>query len=561
MARTARVAKALDPYTDGSGSAPNLALANDQLIFRDVGSYGLRQYGGWVREEFLRQLQGREAARVYREMLDNSPTVGSIIFAITQSMRKIEWRVNPANDTPAAQEAADFAESLRGDMSHTWEDFIAEALSMLGYGYSPHEIVYKRRLGRKPKDGSATSRHDDGKIGIRRLPIRSQDTVIKWFFDENGQVTGLTQQPWKGPMIDLPMEKILLFRPGSHKNSPEGRSVLRSAYRPYHFLTRLEEQEAVMLERLSGLPVMSVPGALLEMAKTDPSAAAQLAAYQRLVRNVRVDDQMGIVIPSDPFPNGTGGMSNVRQYEFTLVTPQARATGVNADNSIQRYKLDILKTVLADFIDLGHQARGTQNLAISKVDMFFQAIEGWLNSMAAVLNRYLLPRVWALNGMDDDLMPEYAPDLAQRLDLDLVSNFILRLSQAGMPLFPDHDLEDWVRDAAGMPQIDESADRSDAEAAARARQGIADNNTKPDDDSGASGDISPDGTPGSGDDAGEGGGAEAVALSLIRMAARKQLRGKHVAPVRSVSTGAKPLAKTGAFFANPRPSVSFRRAA
>jgi len=33
--------------------------------------------------------------------------------------------------------------------SHTWEDFVVEALSMLGYGFAPHEIVYKRRLGRR----------------------------------------------------------------------------------------------------------------------------------------------------------------------------------------------------------------------------------------------------------------------------------------------------------------------------------------------------------------------------------------------------------------------------
>ena len=68
------------------------------MLYRDVGSYGLRQFGGWVREEFLRALQGREAWRVFREMGDNSAVVGAVIFAITQSMRKVEWREEPQSE-------------------------------------------------------------------------------------------------------------------------------------------------------------------------------------------------------------------------------------------------------------------------------------------------------------------------------------------------------------------------------------------------------------------------------------------------------------------------------
>ena len=118
-------------------------------------------------------------------------------------------------------------------MSHSWEDLVDENLSMLTYGFAPHEIVYKRRMGRDP--GMDTERpghqlpqseYDDKLIGWRRMPIRGQDTVLKWFFDENGQVKGMTQMPWVGGLIDLPIEKLLIFRPSAHKNNPEGRSIL-----------------------------------------------------------------------------------------------------------------------------------------------------------------------------------------------------------------------------------------------------------------------------------------------------------------------------------------------
>lgn len=464
MARSRRdpvptdVAKAIDPYTDGSGGWPLPAMTAGMLM-RDIGSSGLRQYGGWVREEFLRALQGREAQRVYREMGDNSAVIGAVLFAIQQAMRKVDWREEAAGDGPEAQDAAEFAHTLRFDMSSPWEDHVVEALSMLQYGFAPCEIVYKRRLGRKGSPyqvDDSSSAFDDGKIGIRRLPLRGQETILKWFFGQNGQVLGMTQQPWVGPLIDLPIEKMLLYRPMQHKGNPEGRSILRTSYRPYYFMKRIEELEAILFERMGGLPVVRVPNALLEAAKANaPGAQETLTAYKALAINVRADEQMGIVMPSDTYKDDKGSPTGHKMYDFELITPNTSALRVDSDKVLHRYEVYILKSVLADFIDLGHQARGTQNLAISKVDMFYTAIEGWLKSMASVQNRYLLPRIWALNAMDLACLPQYVPDLPMRVDLDVLGKFILAISQSGMALFPDRDLENYIRGAAGMPDVAE----------------------------------------------------------------------------------------------------------
>jgi hypothetical protein len=435
------------------------------MTFAEIGQTGLRQYSGWVREEFLPQLQGRQAARVYREMLDNNATIGAMIFAITQTMRKIEWRVKPADESPEALAEAQFADSLRFDMSHTWEDFIAEALSMLAYGYAPHEIVYKRRLGPKPdplpnEEGTeqASSLFSDGRIGIRKLPIRGQDTVIKWFFGPNGAILGLTQQPYTGGLTDIPIEKMLLFRPSAHKQNPEGRSMLRNCYRSWYFLKRFEEEEAIFYERMSGVPCMFVPQELMDAAAAgDANAVAQVNAYKKLVTNTKIGEQMGLLLPSNTWPNSAGAQGSTRMFEFQLITPQGRGQRVDSDTIISRHRLDMLMSVMADFIALGHASHGTQSLAENKVDMFFQAIEGWINTIAAVLNRYLLPRIWALNALDPKLMPEYIPDLAQRIDIAAMSDFVLKLAQAGMQMFPDEDLENYLRNAAGMPDIDDTA--------------------------------------------------------------------------------------------------------
>jgi hypothetical protein len=471
------------------GQAPDLSRRD---LYDDLGSYGLRAYSGYVREEFLPQLAGREAQRVYREMLDNSSVVGAVMFSIMQAMRRVSWRVEPANDTPAAEQAAEFVTSLMEDMSHTWEDFIVEALTMLGYGFAVHEIVYKRRLGRKPMSrpgpkaprDPGSSKYDDGKVGWRRLPIRAQDTVIKWFFDVNGQVQGYTQQPYTGTMIDLPIEKTLLFRAGVHKNNPEGRSILRNAYRPYYFIKRLEELEAISIERMNGFPVISAPSQMIEQAlavdgtgkATNPQAAAAYAEYKRIATNIRTDEQMGLVLPSDVWQSQDGKPTSARMFELEFLTPQHGA-GKSADSNaiIGRYKIDIMMTVLADFIQMGHEVRGTNNLAVTKVDMFYQAIEGWLNAQAAVLNRYALPRLWRLNGDDFELMPQFKPDMAQRLDLDSLGTYIANLSGAGA-FVADDEAREFLREAGGLPEESDAAREVAAELLAAAVAGAKNKN-------------------------------------------------------------------------------------
>ena len=482
-----------NPYMDGSGGYVPPVLTYG-MQFSDYGSYGLRQFSGWVREEFLVQLVGREAARVYREMLDNSSVIGSMMFAIIQAMRGVKWRVNAPGDSDKSTKETRFVESLMDDMSHTWEEFVVEALSMLGYGYSIFEIVYKKRLGpqdhlvystaaqamrTEPQralgipDHTPSSNEDDGRIGWRRLPIRGQDTVLKWFFDTNGQIKGVTQQPWVGTLIDIPIEKCLLFRPMVRKNNPEGRSVIRNAYRSYWFVKRLEELEAIMFERMSGFPVLYIPNELLEQAQSggNVAATAALNAYKQMVTNVRINEQMGALLPSDPYRDQDGKPSAMRMFDFQLLTPAHGQRSATMNATIERHKLDMLMTTLCDFIQLGHEVRGTNNLAVTRVDMFYAAIEGWLTSISSVFNRYGLPRIWRMNGLPESTMPHLVPDMATRVDLDGLGNFIANLAKAGMPLFPDDELQEYIRGAAGMPEITSpeatqaAADRLEAETA------------------------------------------------------------------------------------------------
>jgi hypothetical protein len=251
----------------------------------------------------------------------------------------------------------------------------------------------------------------------------------------------------------------MLFRPSSYKGNPEGHSIIRSAYRPWYFSKRLEEQEAILFERMGGIPVLRVPSALINAAQgSGPDAQAAQATmrrYEAIGRNVRIQEQMYVTLPSDMQKGADGGPSSSPLYDFKLETPSGGNRSTTADTAIIRYANQMLMSVMADFLTLGHEARGTQSLAVSKIELFMQACEAWLNAIAAVLNRNGLPRLFYLNADDPDTIPEVKPDMATQIEPNALGNLILHLSQAGMPLFPDPQLEDWVRDNMGMPALPE----------------------------------------------------------------------------------------------------------
>jgi len=153
--------------------------------FKELGSTGLRRSGGTVYEEFLTSLRGIRGARVYREMADNDPTIGSMLFAIEKVITRLEWRIDPYSDDSqdgetqqTDKEVAEFVSSCLNDMSDSWDATLSQILSMLVFGYSYHEIVYKKRGG-DSTDPTKRSKFNDGKIGWRKMPIRSQETLYR----------------------------------------------------------------------------------------------------------------------------------------------------------------------------------------------------------------------------------------------------------------------------------------------------------------------------------------------------------------------------------------------
>ena len=416
--------------------------------FMEIGSSGLHQFGGEIQQDFLRQLRGKQAYANYREMADNDPVVGAMLHAIEMLIRAVDWSVEPSDDADERAVAeAEFVSSCMTDMSTSWADTLAAILGFLVYGYSYHEIVYKRRQG-YTKDARTRSKYSDGRVGWRKLPTRSQETIDRWDLDTNGGIRGAYQMdpnsPKKGVTF-LPIEKCLLFRTTSKLNNPQGRSILRNAFIPWYYKRRIQEIEAIGIERdLAGLPVALVPPQLLSNAATAEERAA-LDAIKQIVRNVKRDEQEGIVFPLAYDPE-TGNPA----YDLKLLSTGGRRQ-FDTDAIIGRYDQRIAMTVLADFLLLGHEAVGTQALSVSKVDLFVRSLDAFLSEIAEVFNNHAIPRLMRLNGVDEGLSPTLTWSTPKSVDLGSIGSFITSLAQAGAPLFPDENLEGYLRGIAGLP--------------------------------------------------------------------------------------------------------------
>lgn len=411
----------------------------------EVGRVGQRRWGGIFYEEFLNELRGVKGVHVYQEM--NDETVGAILFAIEMLMRQTTINVEPAGNTEADKRAAEFVQECMDDMEDTWTDTISEILSFLTYGWSYHEIVYKFRNG-KTRHKETTSKYADGLIGWRKLPIRSQDTLYGWQYD-NGtdNLMGMIQAPPPDyGQITIPLEKAFHFRTKSRKNNPEGRSVLRNAYRSWYFKKRIQEIEGIGIERdLAGFPVLYAPKDMDIWDAEDEDAQAALNWAEAVVTGIRRDAREGLVLP--------GGATIGEGWRLELVgTGSKRTFDTNA--IIERYDKRIATTVLADFVLLGQQAVGSFALASSKTKIFALAIGTYLDIICEVFNNQAIPRLIDLNAEAFKGITDYPfmthGDIESK-DLGILGDFLYKMFAAGA-LVPDEQLEDFIRQESGMPE-------------------------------------------------------------------------------------------------------------
>lgn len=392
----------------------------------EIGKSGVRwYYPGVIYDDFLIILRDKQGIKVFREMSDNDPVIGACLFAMKQILREAKWSAKPKNGKPQAKRAAKFLKENMTGMKFSWNDTINEILSMLAYGWSFHEIVYTRRA--------------DNMLVWKKLPIRLQTSYDRWKLGDNGQVIGMWQQP--APNYEyryIPLKKALLFRPELAGDNPMGRSILRNAYRPWYFKKHIEETEAIGVERdLAGVSVLTPPEKFT-WDENDPDVQAALRWAKKLLRNIRRDEQDGILKPYG-WEFELIGSPGKRQFETTPI--------------INRYSKEIAMSVLAQFILLGMERTGSYALSKDITQMFYICLEGWMDCIRDVFNKYAVPKLFAINEIDDPL-PHVTHTNIRSYSLKDLADYVNKLVNAEV-LTIDNELKDYLKNYARLREYED----------------------------------------------------------------------------------------------------------
>lgn len=431
-----------------------------------AGFYGLKTSSGIVEEEFIRDLRWPDCGKVYQEMSSNDAVVGACIYLIETLIRRAKWTVEPFDNEDADNEAVEFLRSCMYDMNgQTWDEFISDVLSMLVYGFSFHEIIYKVRRGPDEKDPRFRSKYTDGKIGWQCLPIRSQATMREWTFDEKGNVLEFVQDPGQvgaqGQVVNLPIEGNLLFRTKANRNNPEGWSILRRAYRSWYFKKYIEELEGIGIERnLAGIPHLQPSDEVDLFDKDNPDMVAMLAWAQQLVDGLRQDTNHGIITP-----NG---------WTLTLLSPKGGAA-IDTDAVIHRHESRMAVSMLADVILMGGDRTGSFALAEVKQDILTASLQYIINSICDTLNTYAVPQLFILNGMPTDRLPKITTEALKPTSIKEVA---LLLRSLGLDVAKNQDLFNFLMRLINAPTISDIAELE----AMSGGQGTGNNTGNGDDD-------------------------------------------------------------------------------
>lgn len=358
----------------------------------EFGFIGLRSgYLNNILEQSRAALQHPQFINEVDEMLNDSIINTGISFQRSMLIRAMPKVVPPRGATKRQKDRAKFIEQCLHDMEHSWYKFMCELSYYIPYGFSVHNIVLRKRTY------ANGSKYDDGKWGIRKLPVRSQRTIKEWVFSDDKryllgckQAQTLASDSYSGEVF-LPIEQLLLFTADSRLENPLGRSPLASIWLTYKYRKEVERQESVGLQRdLQGIPVVRMPSSDMSGEASD-QAKGRYTYMRGVVSNLHNNRQAGVVLPSDV------GEGKERLYDIELMTSKG-TKNYDTNEVVRRLNNQILTALGADVLTLGQDKVGSFSLSGSKTNLSVLMLDSRLKEIADVLNNKLIPIIYQANG-------------------------------------------------------------------------------------------------------------------------------------------------------------------
>lgn len=369
-----------------------------------IGEVGLPLYSGYLRLDPNIKLQGLQAIRTFRQMAYDEPAARALLYAYG-TLLHTEPVAQPGGSTDADKEAAALLQAFVEELNTPIATLLRQMRSALWAGWCIHEVILKPR--------------DDGTVGWADWELRRQSSHQRWLVDPaTGRMSGWEQRPEPSYTLhQIPLSRTIHMVADDGEGSPEGLSLMRGMYRPWHFTKNLELFMGIAAERFgSGLPVFKVaPGVILSQEDEDTLDAMGDA--------LRQNERAWLRLPAG--------------VDFTF----APSPGLDVSTYLEiiRYlRLVMLSTGMADFLGLGTQNGGGGAFALSKdkSELFLLALNAYQDREMDAISRQAVARLFGLprNRVNRygaiTKPPRLTLPAVKRYDLEALGSFLGTLQSA-----------------------------------------------------------------------------------------------------------------------------------
>lgn len=368
-------------------------------------------------QDYNADLVTPEAYTIYDKMRLSDGQVRAALTAIKRPLLGATWTVEPASDSAQDKKIAEFIDTGLHTMSLSWHDFLRQALLYLDYGSMPFEKVWEIK---------------DGLVHLRKLAPRMPKTIIQWKIDETGGLAGIQQGAFTSAgysIIDIEVEKLLVFVNEQEGSNYKGVSILRAAYKDWYLVDKLVRVNAVAKEKRGlGLDV----GTLSAGADDTDKAAAEAA-----LMSLHAHEKMYLTEIVDKFTYRIEGIGG------------AGGGVVDALPSIEYHDRRILRSMLVEFLGMGADASGSLAMHRDKSALFLMGLEGIAQNLINTINAYLI-RQWVDYNWVVEAYPKLTHSPLDTRNVQLLAEAVEKFVAAGL-LTPDGKIEDIVRDVLSFP--------------------------------------------------------------------------------------------------------------
>jgi len=387
----------------------------------ELGDTGTTMYGGMISgEEYNYDLSGLAKYTIYDKMRKGDATIAATLRVLKLPLRSANWYMEPAGKDKLQQEQAEFIEyNLKEGMNITWDDFLRQALLMIDYGVFVFEKVYDNVIYKNKTY-----------IGWRKFAPRHPRTIQAWKIND-GKDDGIRQLTNNRNTVEIPMEKLLIFVNEKEGDNWEGISILRSAYKNWFFKDIFEQIDAMAFERQGlGVPYCKTPAGANNKDKANAIT---------IVKNLRANEKAYVV-----YPDG---------YEVGFLDMGAGKTR-DPKNSIEYHNRQIALNVLAQFLMLGANDKGSFALSKDQSSFFYDSLQAVAKNILDVINKYAIKQLVDINWPGTQDYPQLKVDDIGAIDKVQFATMINTLVGASI-IKTDDDLDRYIRKELDLPEEQE----------------------------------------------------------------------------------------------------------